>query len=69
MIPDNLSAGIRVGAQGIPLSPTSAAFLVNVPNSPLLVMGWRYLPYAFVHADIIHMGLNAVKLFLLGRIF
>lgn len=53
------------------LSPSqaSAAFLVGVPGVPDGEAWWRFLSYAFVHGNLVHIGLNAWVLFDIGRLY
>lgn len=46
-----------------------AAFLHNIPNVPEADAPWRYLSYAFVHGNLVHIGFNAWVLFDVGRLY
>jgi membrane associated rhomboid family serine protease len=53
----------------LPASSGVAAFLLNIPGVPEGEALWRYLSYAFVHGNLIHIGFNAWVLFDIGRMF
>ncbi len=46
-----------------------AGFLLNVPGVPAPDGLWRYLSYAFVHGNLVHIGFNAWVLFDIGRLY
>ena len=50
-------------------SAVLAAFLLNIPGVPNADPWWRYLSYAFVHGNLIHIGFNVWVLLDLGRIY
>ena len=53
------------------LDPSSAiaAFLLNIPGVPSADAWWRYLSYAFVHGNLIHIGFNVWVLLDIGRLY
>jgi rhomboid protease GluP len=53
----------------LPASSGVAAFLLNIPGVPEAEALWRYVSYAFVHGNLIHIGFNAWVLFDIGRMF
>jgi membrane associated rhomboid family serine protease len=57
------------GGQGIRASALAAAFLVELPGLPAADAWWRYLSYALVHGNLLHIGFNVWVLVDLGRIF
>jgi membrane associated rhomboid family serine protease len=52
---------------GIAASSVAGAFAIGVPGFPLADVWWRYLSYAFVHGNLVHVGFNLWVLFDLGR--
>ena len=46
-----------------------AGFLLNRPQVPESTALWRYLSYAFVHGNIVHIGLNVWVLYDIGRLY
>ncbi|UCH24369.1 MAG: rhomboid family intramembrane serine protease [Trueperaceae bacterium] len=54
---------------GIDPSTAAGAFLLNIPGVPESNMLWRYLSYAFLHGNLVHIGFNSWVLFDIGRIF
>lgn len=46
-----------------------AAFLQNLPALPADGAWWRYLSYAFVHGNLVHIGFNLWVLFDIGRLY
>ncbi|HEX7021717.1 MAG TPA: rhomboid family intramembrane serine protease [Trueperaceae bacterium] len=55
------------------LPALAAGFLFNLPAPAGAIPEehalWRYLSYAFVHANLLHIGLNSWVLFDIGRIY
>jgi membrane associated rhomboid family serine protease len=47
----------------------AAAFLLNIPGVAQADAAWRYLSYAFVHGNLVHIGFNLWVLFDLGRVY
>ncbi|MEJ2665742.1 MAG: rhomboid family intramembrane serine protease [Deinococcales bacterium] len=60
---------VRVGAQTLHLSSFTAAFMLNIPGVPGEHAWWRLLTYAFLHANLVHIGFNTWVLVDLGRIY
>lgn len=50
-------------------SSVVAAFMMNLPGIPESEAGWRYLSYAFLHGNLVHIGFNAWVLFDIGRLY
>lgn len=50
-------------------STAAAAFLVNIPAVPQGEAWWRFLSYAFVHGNLVHILLNAWVLYDVGRMY
>lgn len=53
------------------LAPSSAvaAFLLNIPDAPAADAWWRYLSYAFVHGNLIHILFNLWVFLDIGRLY
>ncbi len=66
---DRLIGAVRVGGQTLHLSSFTAAFLLNIPGVPGEHAWWRLLTYAFLHANLVHIGFNVWVLVDLGRIY
>jgi len=47
----------------------AAAFLLGYSDEPAAGALWRYLSYAFVHGNLVHIGFNAWVLFDIGRLY
>lgn len=58
-----------VRALGTLFQPSNvvAAFLQGLPALPAADAWWRYLSYAFVHGNLVHVGFNLWVLFDIGR--
>jgi len=50
-------------------SQAASALLLNVPGVPEGDAWWRLFSYAFVHGNLLHIGLNAWVLFDVGRLY
>lgn len=50
-------------------SQAASAFLLNIPGVPDGEAWWRFLSYAFVHGNLLHIALNAWVLFDIGRLY
>lgn len=50
-------------------SQAAASFLLNIPGVPDGEAWWRFLSYAFVHGNLVHIALNAWVLFDIGRLY
>lgn len=46
-----------------------AGFLLNIPGVPQPDDTWRYISYAFVHGNLLHIGFNSWVLFDIGRLY
>lgn len=66
---DRLIGAVRVGSQTLHLSSFTAAFMLNIPGVPGEHAWWRLLTYAFLHANLVHIGFNVWVLVDLGRIY
>ena len=66
---NRLLGAVRVGAQTLHLSSFTAAFMLNIPGVPGEHAWWRLLTYAFLHANLVHIGFNVWVLVDLGRIY
>ncbi len=60
---------VRVLGQNFDVSSFTAAYLLNVPGIPAEHAWWRLLTYAFLHANLVHIGFNVWVLVDLGRIY
>lgn len=60
---------VRALGQAYEVSAVVAAYLQNLPGLPAVDAWWRYLSYAFVHGNLIHIGFNLWVLFDLGRLY
>ncbi len=56
-------AGSRVEASSL-----AAAFALGFPGFPNAGAWWRFLSYAFVHGNLVHVGFNLWVLFDIGRL-
>jgi rhomboid protease GluP len=65
---DGVAGPFVVGGVGVDASSIAAAFVIGVPGMPLAEAWWRHLSYAFVHANLVHVGFNLWVLFDLGRL-
>ncbi len=50
-------------------SDAAAAFLLNITGAPSADALWRYLSYALVHGNLIHIAFNLWVLFDIGRVY
>lgn len=66
---DRLIGSVRIGAQTLQLSSFTAAFMLNIQGVPGEHAWWRMLTYAFLHANLVHIGFNVWVLVDLGRIY
>jgi rhomboid protease GluP len=60
---------VAFGLSRLLASSGVAAFLHNLPNVPDADAFWRYLSYAFVHGNLVHIGFNAWVLLDVGRLY
>ncbi len=56
-------AGARVDASSL-----AAAFALGFPSFPEAGAWWRFVSYAFVHGNLVHVGFNLWVLFDIGRL-
>jgi membrane associated rhomboid family serine protease len=66
---DRMAAPIVTALGRLDPSQAVAAFLVGVPGPSGAEAWWRFLSYAFVHGNLIHIALNAWVLFDIGRLY
>ncbi|MEX2501522.1 MAG: rhomboid family intramembrane serine protease [Trueperaceae bacterium] len=64
---DRFAAPVATTLGRIDPSWAAAAYLLGVPGVPGGEAWWRFLSYAFVHGNLIHIALNAWVLFDIGR--
>lgn len=65
---DRVVGALPLAGASVEASAVAAAFVVGVPSFPAADAAWRYLSYAFVHGNLIHVGFNLWVLLDLGRI-
>jgi membrane associated rhomboid family serine protease len=64
----DLSLGtLTLGNLRLNASSVASALLLGVPEFPTRDAPWRFLSYAFVHGNLLHVGLNLWVLWDLGR--
>ncbi len=56
-------------AGGVRASSVVGAFLLNIQGVPEANASWRYLSYAFVHGNFVHIAFNLWVLFDIGRLY
>jgi membrane associated rhomboid family serine protease len=66
---DRMAAPIVTALGRLDPSQAVAAFLLGVPGPSGAEAWWRFLSYAFVHGNLIHIALNAWVLFDIGRLY
>ena len=66
---DRFIGAVRAGGQTLHLSSFTGAFMLNIPGVPGEHAWWRMLSYAFLHANLVHIGFNTWVLVDLGRIY
>jgi membrane associated rhomboid family serine protease len=64
---DRVAGSFPVGGFTVDASSIAAAFVLGVPDFPAADAAWRFLAYAFVHGNLLHVGFNLWVLFDLGR--
>jgi len=69
LLADRLIGTVGVLGQHFDASSLIAAYLQGLPGLPAADAWWRYITYAFVHGNLVHIGFNLWVLFDLGRIF
>lgn len=65
---DSQLGAMVIGRVLIQPSQVAAAFVLGLPSLPLSEAWWRFLSYAFVHANLVHVGFNLWVLWDLGRL-
>lgn len=60
---------VRALGQLYEASSVVAAFLQQLPGLPAIGAWWRYLSYAFLHGNLVHIGFNLWVLFDIGRLY
>lgn len=65
---DRFVAPLPVAGFEARASSIAAAFAVGVPSFPSADAAWRFLSYAFVHGNLVHVGFNLWVLLDLGRL-
>lgn len=66
---DRLVAPVPIGGSALRVSSFTAAFMLHIPGVPGEHAWWRLLTYAFLHANLVHIGFNVWVLVDLGRIY
>src|SRR5690606_6583333 len=69
LLVDRLIGTVGLLGQHFNASSLIAAYLQGLPGVPAVDAWWRYVTYAFVHGNLVHIGFNLWVLFDLGRIF
>lgn len=65
---DGRLGAMAVGRVLVEPSQVAAAFVLGLPGLPSSEAWWRFLSYAFVHANLVHVGFNLWVLWDLGRL-
>ena len=60
---------VRALGQSFQVSTFTGAFMLGLPAVPSEHAWWRMLTYAFLHANLVHIGFNVWVLVDLGRIY
>ncbi len=64
------SHGLAAALWGVDkASSVLAAFLQQLPGLPAVGAWWRYLSYAFLHGNLVHIGFNLWVLLDIGRLY
>ncbi len=66
---DRFVGSVRVAGQTLHHSSLAGAFILNVPGVPAEHAWWRLVSYAFLHANLVHIGFNTWVLVDLGRLY
>lgn len=66
---DRLAAPVATAVGRLDPSQAAAAFLLGVPGAPGGEAAWRFLSYAFVHGNLLHIALNAWVAVDIGRLY
>lgn len=66
---DKVRGLVVVMGQYIDPSTLIAAWVQGIPGLPAAGAWWRYLTYAFVHGNLLHIGFNLWVLFDIGRMY
>ncbi|MDZ7706567.1 MAG: rhomboid family intramembrane serine protease [Trueperaceae bacterium] len=66
---DRIASPVATALGRLDPSQAAAAFLMGVPGVSGGDAWWRFLSYAFVHGNLVHIALNAWVLFDIGRLY
>lgn len=66
---DRIASPVATALGRLDPSQAAAAFLLGVPGVAGGDAWWRFLSYAFVHGNLVHIALNAWVLFDVGRLY
>lgn len=66
---DQAFAAFRTTLGNLAPSSVVAAFLLNIPGAPASDAWWRFLSYAFVHGNLIHILFNVWVFLDIGRLY
>lgn len=66
---DRLRGVVSVLGQHMDTSSVIAAYVQGIPGLPAAGAWWRYLSYAFLHGNLLHVGFNLWVLFDIGRMY
>jgi rhomboid protease GluP len=69
LVLDGVGSPVRTALGALTPAQASASFLLGIPGVPAGEAWWRFLSYAFVHGNLVHIGLNAWVLFDIGRLY
>lgn len=69
VLADRYYGAVSVRGQGLYVSNLVAAFIQGLPGVPDAGAWWRYLTYAFVHGNLVHIAMNLWVLFDIGRLY
>jgi rhomboid protease GluP len=69
LVLDGLVGPFAASGGGFKASSLAAGFLVGLPGLPEADAWWRYLSYALVHGNLVHIGFNVWVLVEIGRMY
>lgn len=69
VLTDRYVGVVAVRGQAMYASNVVAAFVQAVPGVPDAGAWWRYLTYAFLHGNLLHIGMNLWVLLDIGRLY
>jgi rhomboid protease GluP len=69
LILDGLAGPFAAVGGGFKASSLAAGFLVGLPGLPQAEAWWRYLSYALIHGNLVHIGFNVWVLVEIGRMY